>query len=138
MSDREVTAAIADASRDEHAPGHEPARRLASGAHFPLLYQRRPDDLKLNPQPGHAVYQAAQRQFGQEHVRWECQAKKPSALDFPVQPKAGAVTSSTALSRLLARRPVASCDYVFVHPQLCDKARRWLDARRESILACRA
>jgi hypothetical protein len=138
MSDREVTRAIVDAAHDQRAPGHEPARRLTGGGHFPLLYQRRPEDRQLNPQPGRAVYQAAQRQFGAENVRWECQAKKPGTLDFPVKTPAGGVISSTALSRLLARRPVASCDYVFVHPRLCDKARRWLDAHRESILACRA
>ncbi len=134
MTDNEVTAAFLAASRDVKLPGHDPARRLAKREHFKLMYQRHPDDLKLNLEPGKTVYQAACKQFGDENVRWDFQAAKGSAPDFPVQPKEGHITSSMAMSEPLNHLPAASFDYVFVNPTICDRARRWLESRRSDIL----
>jgi HD superfamily phosphohydrolase len=54
-TDNEVTAAILKASRDPSAPGHDPARRISRREHFKLIYQRHPDDVKINKEPGKAV-----------------------------------------------------------------------------------
>ena len=64
LTDNEVTAAYLQAAREEHDPGHEPARRLAQMKHFKILYQRHPDDIRINPESGTAIYEAARETFG--------------------------------------------------------------------------
>jgi uncharacterized protein len=134
MTDNEVTAAILEASRDEDAPGHDPARRIVNREHFKRVYERHPNDLKTTPEPGKAVYLAARREFGENNVRRDVEPGKGRAPDFPVKPKEGVITSSMALSEPLGKLPVASCDYVFVNPTVYTKARAWLDANRQKIL----
>jgi HD superfamily phosphohydrolase len=134
ITDNEVTAGTLSASRDPQSPGHDPARRIAKREHFKLFYERHPNDLKVNPQPGKAVFEAAKEEFGDENVRWDHQPAKGRAPDFPVMPKDGEVSSSMAMSDPLNHLPAASFDYVFVAPALRAKARAWLDENRRSIL----
>lgn len=134
VTDNEVTAAICKAARDRASAGHDPARRIASREHFKLFYSRHPDDLKINLQPGKAVYEAAKAEFGEENVRWDCESARVREPDFPVMPKDGPITSSMAISEPLNHLPAASFDYVFVNPTLRGKARAWLDAHRKDIL----
>jgi hypothetical protein len=61
ITDNEVTAWILKASRDAGSLGHDPARRIAKRERFKLFYSRHPDDLKINLQPGKAVYEAAKQ-----------------------------------------------------------------------------
>jgi HD superfamily phosphohydrolase len=133
-TDNEVTASILKASRDPAAAGHDPARRIAKREHFKLFYSRHPDDLKLNPEPGKAVFEAAKAEFGEENIRWDYQGAKGRAPDFPVMPKEGPIASSMTMSEPLNHLPAASFDYVFVNPSLRGKARAWLDANRSDIL----
>jgi HD superfamily phosphohydrolase len=134
VTDNEVAASILKAARDPTSPGHDAARRIANREHFKLFYQRHPDDLKINLQPGKAVYEAAKTKFGEENVRWDYQPAKGRAPDFPVMPKEGPIASSMAMSEPLTHLPAASFDYVFVNPTLQGKARAWLDAERQEIL----
>lgn len=134
ITDNEVTASILKASRDPALLGHDPARRIAKRQHFKLFYSRHPDDMKINLQPGKAVYEAAKGEFGDENVRWDHQPAKGRAPDFPVIPKEGPIASSMAMSEPLNHLPAASFDYVFVNPTLRGKARAWLDAKRSDIL----
>jgi HD superfamily phosphohydrolase len=134
ISDNEVTASILKASRDLASAGHDPARRIAKPEHFKLFYSRHPDDLKLNLEPGKAIYQAAKEEFGEENVRWDCLEGKSRVADFPVMPKDGPISSALDLSEPLLHLPAASFDYVFVNPSLRGKARAWLDAKRSDIL----
>jgi HD superfamily phosphohydrolase len=135
MTDNEVTASIMRASRTNGSPGHDPARRIAKREHFKLFYSRHPADLKINLQPGKAVYEAAKAEFGEENVRWDHQPAKGRAPDFPVSPKEGPITSSMAMSDPLNHLPAASFDYVFVNPSLRKKAQTWLDSNRKEILS---
>lgn len=134
ITDNEVTASILKASRDPASPGRDPARRIANREHFKLFYSRHPDDLKVNLQPGKAVYEAAKAKFGDEHIRRDYQPAKGRAPNFPVMPKEGPIASSMAMSEPLNHLPAASFDYVFVNPTLYGKARAWLDAQRQDIL----
>ncbi|NLE38974.1 MAG: HD domain-containing protein [Pirellulaceae bacterium] len=134
ITDNEVTVAISEAARDNKAPGHDPARRIAGREHFRLIYQRHPNDLKITLEPGKTVYLAAQREFGENNVRWDVQPAKGRAPDFPVFPKEGMIASSMAISEPLGKLPAASFDYVFVNPKDYSRARAWLDANREKIL----
>ena len=133
ITDNEVTTSIMEASRNPASPGHDPARRISKREHFKLFYQRHPDDLKINLQPGKAVYEAAKAEFGEENVRWDHQPAKGRAPDFPVMPKEGPIASSMAMSDPLTHLPAASFDYVFVHPTLRGNARAWLDANARTF-----
>ena len=134
LSDNEVTAAILAASRDATAPGHDPARRIAQRGHFKLIYQRHPNDLKITLEPGKAVVLAAAKKFGPENVQGDCEPGKAREPNFPVQPKEGPIASAMVLSEPLRQLPVASCDYVFVSPEVYPKARAWMASSREEIL----
>ncbi len=128
LTEREVTAAMVEAAHDVHAPGHDSASRFVNRDPFKLLYQRHPA-ARTQLQRGEAIYEAARKRFGAENVRRRCKIKEAGRLEFPVQTQEGCVVSSTAISEYLRSRPAASCDYVFVHPQLFEKARRWLAAQ---------
>ena len=135
ITDNEVLASIMQASQNPLALGHDPAHRIAKREHFKLFYERHPNDIKINLQPGKTVYEAARAEFGQENVRWDHQPAKGRSPDFPVKPKEGPIASSTAMSDPLSHVPAASFDYVFVHPELRGKARAWMDANRKEILS---
>lgn len=134
LTDNEVTAWILSASRDRDVHGHDPARRIANREHYKLFYMRHPEDMKVNLQPGRAVFEAAKQKFGEENVRWDHQPAKGRAPEFPVLPKEGPITSSTSISEPLNHLPAASFDYVFVNPALHKQARAWLDSSRLEIL----
>lgn len=133
-TDNEVTASILKASRDAASAGHDPARRIAKREHFKLFYSRHPDDLLVNRQPGEAVFKAACQKFGEENVRWDFQAGKGRAPNFPVMPKEGPVASSMDMSQPLSHLPEASFDYVFINPKMYRDARAWLETSRKDIV----
>jgi hypothetical protein len=52
-----VNISILEAARDASRAGHATARRIANHDHFKVLYQRHPEDVKVNPEAGRAVFQ---------------------------------------------------------------------------------
>jgi hypothetical protein len=116
------TFGILDAALDPAQEGHDAARRIAEHDHFKVLYQLHPDDMRVNPEAGKAIFEAAQAKFGAENVRrdWYTQKRQPTL--FPVLRKDGRITSAEQLSEVLQHLPVVDLDYVFIHPDLCPNA----------------
>jgi hypothetical protein len=83
ITDNEVTAAMASAAGDTTAPGHEPARCIMRREHFKVLYEGKPDDLELSPEPGKAVFYAAQERFGTGNVKHQSRPGSGGAKNFP-------------------------------------------------------
>jgi hypothetical protein len=135
MDDDRVAAACDEAARDGRAPGHDAARRMVDREPFKLVYRGRSGLAGPRRFPGRAVYQAARRRFGPASARWDSRTVKSGSLRFPVQLRDGSVALSTAVSRPLARPPAECVEYVFVDPKLAERARRWLDGRREVLAA---
>ena len=135
IDDDQVAAACDEAARDARAPGHEAARCLRDREPFKLVYCGRPRSAGPRRLPGRAIYEAAKRHFGPAGVRWNARSVKSGLLRFPVQLRDGSIALSTAVSRRLARPPTACVEYVFVDPRLADRARRWINERREVIVA---
>lgn len=48
MTDNEVLVEMQKAAYDENHPSHDPARRIIKREHFKVLYERNPNDLKIN------------------------------------------------------------------------------------------
>jgi HD superfamily phosphohydrolase len=134
MTDNEVLLEIQKAAYDNGHPAHEPARRITMREHFKVLYERNPNDLKVNTKAGAAVYNAACTEFGKENFRHDFYNKLNTAPDYPVLANDNRVLSSLSCSDILANLGAAAIDYVFVEPDLKAKAQKWLDKNRETII----
>jgi HD superfamily phosphohydrolase len=134
LTDNEVTAAISSAARDPQAPGHDPARRIATRDHFRVLYERHPDDIRINPEAGLAIFGAAQQRFGRDLVRHDRVRQESGAPDFPVKSKDGRIASSLAVSETLNRLEALSLDYVFVDRSILAEATEWLNDNRIALI----
>lgn len=133
-TDNEVMATLSQASRDPERPGHDAARRINSRQHFRVLYQRHPDDVRINPEAGKAVFDAACERFGPERCRRDRYSQRSGAPDFPVQTKDGRIASSLAMSQTLNQLEAVSVDFVFVDPEILVEARNWLELNRSTII----
>jgi hypothetical protein len=133
-TDNEVMAALSQASRNPENPGYDPARRINSREHFRVLYQRHPDDVRVNPEAGEAVFDAVCEQFGLKHCRHDRYSQRSGAPDFPVLTKDGRIASSLAMSQTLNQLEAVSVDFVFVDPKILDDARTWLQANRRAVI----
>ena len=134
LTDNEVTAALLKSARSKNSRGSLHAQRIVSRDHFKLLYQRNPADLEVNPEAGQAVFDALCAEFGSDCFRSDRYNQRGGAPDFPVKLRDGQVVSSLAQSEALNKIPVVSVDYVFAERSVLDKAKGWLDARRENIV----
>lgn len=134
MTDNDVLVAMAEASREPNHPGHEWASRIAERRHFRLLYQRNPADVIENPDAAEAVYDAAYSEFGKEKVRFDRYFQRGTPSDFPILTRDGRITSSILLSKVIPEIPVVAFEYVFVSPEVRERADDWLENNREKII----
>lgn len=135
MTDDEVNAAMRIAASDPKHPGYIPAHCIMRHCHFKLLYERDPQDAKLNSEPGAAIAMAAAREFGTDAVRYSKPKVKNVAIDFPVRGRDGRIQPAISVSETLSKLQPTAMEYVFIDPQLRAKAKSWLDRNRDSILA---
>jgi uncharacterized protein len=134
LTDNEVNAAIWRAATDSTQKGYKHAGRIVFHKHFKRMYNPSPDDRSTNPDAGQAVYKAAEIEFGPENVRYDRYAEKGVHSEFSVLTTSGEVVSSTSISEVLSGLPPAWLDCLFVERALLDKAKRWLDEHRASII----
>ena len=133
-TDNEVNACILAAASQANRPGHDAARRIVGHKHYKVFYQRHPDDVRVNPEAGRAVFEAACGKFGAENVRIDSYTQKREPVLFPVQRKDGSVVTAYKLSEVLQHLPVVAVDFVFIKPDLLDVATAWLREERERII----
>lgn len=134
VTDNEVASALLAASRDPQSPGHAAACRFTDRTHFRVLYLRHPDDVRVNPEAGEAVFEAAAAQFGVDRVRHDRYRQSGGAPDFPVLTKDGRIASSLAMSQTLNRLEAVSVDFVFVDPAILHDAQQWIEQNRQAII----
>ncbi len=134
MTDNEVTAAILMSAMDESMPGYTHASRIVNRQHFKVLYERTPEDVKINPEAEKAVFKALSAKFGDKYFRHDYYIQKGGAPDFPVRMRDDQIFSSLAISTALNTVPVVSIDYVFADRSILEKAKRWFEAKRETII----
>ncbi len=134
-TDNEIMAAILRAARQKESKGHAPARRITHRAHFKLLYERNPEDIKNNPAATETIHAKTVEEFGAENVRKDIKPAKRKGYDFPVLTHDDRIISSTKISETLNQTPPAVVGYIFIKPELLKKAQKWLNDNRESIIS---
>jgi HD superfamily phosphohydrolase len=133
-TDNEVTAALLAAAFDAGKAGHVHAQRIVQREHFKVLYARNPDDVKINPEAGDAVFDALGTRFGAEHFSHDRYHQNTGPPDFPVRLRDGQVASSFDVSETLNRLPIVSIDCVFADRSMLSEANKWLTANRTNIV----
>ena len=135
MTDNEVMAGLFAAARTEQrGPTHIHARRIVERQHFKVVYERNPEDVRVNPEAGRAVFGGLVEEFQPDYIRSDHYRQRSGAPDFPVRMRDDDVVSSLRVSETLNQLPVVSMDYVYVERSLYERARRWVDQNREQVI----
>jgi len=115
--------------------GHHAADCIMRHRHFKVLYERDPQDAKVNSNPGAAIAKAAELEFGPDAIRYSKPKVKDVAGDFPVRERDGRIRPAISVSETLSKLQPTAMEYVFVAPKLEAKAEDWKEQNREKILA---
>lgn len=116
-------------------PGSVHAERILKRDHFKLLYEKNPEDGRINPEASHKIYEECVSQFGQSNVRRDYYYKGASKINhFPVQRHDGSIESVLSLSKTLSQIPPFLVDYVFIESSLLEKATVWLKKCKNDII----
>ena len=134
LTDNEVMVALREAAVDSLRAGHDPACRILEREHFKILYKRSPSDLRRNPEPGRAVFEAAGERFTPADVRHDRYRPRSSSYNFPVLMNDDRLEPAASLSEVLVKLPPLGTDIVFIRPELEAEAKAWRDENLEQIL----
>lgn len=135
LTDDEVLAAMAAASRDSSYAGHEAADRIVTRKHFRHLYTPNRGDKERHEEPLEAVFRAAAAECGEEMVHKSDYTQSTAELGFPVLEPAGNVVSSHEISNVLHNIPIVDVGYILVAPEIAVYAIQWFGENKESILS---
>lgn len=133
-TDTEVMTAIRNAFYDKDHPGNHAASCILTRGHYRLFYRRVQEDVNINPDASREVYQVTCDKFGKDNLRLDKYSKNAGVLDFPVLTNENRIRSSWMLSQILHQIPPVGFEYVFIAPQLKEKALKWLEANRNEII----
>lgn len=134
MTDNEVNTVLRAAAFNKNAVGHTNAQRILSHQHFKVLYERNPQDIKLNSEPGVTIREAAMKEFGQGTIRYSKPGLKTVGSDFPVRARDGRIEPAISVSEALSKLKPSILEYVYVDPDVEPKAAKWLTSSRDKIL----
>ena len=105
-----------------------------SRAFSPLL-EAAPSDVQGGKlQPGKAIADAAEKEFGASSIRYDYIQPKAAAPIFPVITFDGNVDSSLKRSQILARMPEIGVDNVYCDPTIRPEAIKWREKNKSAIL----
>ena len=130
ITDNEVLVELRKAADDKNRPGHDAAKRFLRRGHFKMLYQLTFEDKRKNPDGLKDMYKAACDKFGKDQVVLDKVGKEARlGKSFPVWANDGSVPSLTE-SELLQNFPDIQVGYIFVAPDSCPAATRWLKSAK--------
>ena len=135
LTDNEVTVGLREVSLNPEHRAHHHAKRIIERNHFRLLWERNPNDLKINPTNApECIYEAVCEKFGAEFIRYDSYRQKGGSQFFPVRLKDGRISQSVELSDTLEKIPIVAIDFVFIDGDHLAEARKWLNEKRQEIL----
>lgn len=134
LTDNEVMTGIMEACRDPHTPGHESAKAIVERRHFRRIYEGNPTDKKVALNALSLIFEALSEKYGPNNVKMKSRNPKSEGRHFPVLTSSGQCESSTSLSETFQKMPVVSANNVYIHPDLRDEAKSWLDREKVRIL----
>ncbi len=134
LTDNEVNSALLDAAFCGDRLGREHARRIIRREHYKVVYERNPNDVRINPEAGKAIFEALVAKFGSAPFRHDRYPQRSGSPDFPVRMRDGSIVSSLAISETLNKVPVVSIDYVFADRTILGEAKKWLNNAKNDII----
>ena len=135
LTDNEVLAELARASKDPSSPGREAADRIVNRTHLRHLYTPTREDKANYGDPLAAVYEAVASKYGKDSIyRSEYTQSTPDSK-FPVHDAQGNVVSSHEISNVLPHVPIVDIGVILVAPEIVEDASKWLGSNKESILS---
>jgi len=135
ISDVEVLSAIRKAYENHQSAEHQLARRIQCREHYRRFYEAAPSDVEGGKlQPGKAIAQAAEKEFGAEQIRYDYIQPKAAAPIFPVLVFDGNIESSLQRSQILARMPEIGVDNVYCDKSIRPEAIKWREENKNTIL----
>lgn len=135
MTDNEVLTAMATASADNAAPGHDPAWRITRRRHFRKIYERNALDQRVHPNAVDRIAAALKSRFGEAAIRERVIPPKQQNIDFPILLDTGDISTSRSESTIYADFKPAAVGFVLVDPEKKKDARTWLAANKKTVLS---
>lgn len=134
LTDNEVMTDLLKAARDRDRKGHDPARRIVERAHYKVLYEWNQKDASQNPRIGRDVFDAAEKEFGKDAVRYDKLPPKSGKIDFLVLLRTGEPSFASTESSILDQIPPQKGEYVFIDPNRLKDAQKWLKTNFDRIV----
>ncbi len=135
ITDDEVLSALREAARTPSDDMKTLAERLLNRQHFRTIFEQVSTHKKRRPTIFSELLAFARSEFGLENVRYATYGPKSERNDFWVVTEDGSVESSLEVSDVIAKLPPIEFGYLFVAPELNDKARAKVEQRLEQLLA---
>ncbi len=133
-TDNDILVELVIAARDPSHKAHDPARRIVERDHFRLVYKRDPSDFKKNPEASSQIYEALGKKYRKKNVRFDEHTQTGGPQNFPVWVD-NKIISSIELSETLEKTPVAKVEYVFIEQELKEKAKKFISANHDQLIA---
>ena len=135
ISDVEVLSAVRKAYENRQSGQHQLARRIQCREHFRRFFEAAPLDVQGGKlQPGKAIADAAELEFGAPLIRYDYIQPTAAAPIFPVITFDGSIDSSLKRSQILARMPEIGVDNVYCDPTIRPDAIKWREKNKSTIL----
>ncbi len=133
-TDNFILNALTDHKYSKEPILNELADRIVNRRHFKMVYELNPVDFEKNNYASQLINKALCSEFDKGMVRYVRIPGKGGDVSFPVEESDGQVVTSLKKSQVLGKLPVTKVEFVYVHPDIEDKAKSWLSVNREDIL----
>ncbi len=133
-TDNEVISAMLSIAGDKSHPAHAHAERIVRRRHFKSIYRPAAEDRKFL-EPGRKIYEAASGKFGEQNVKHIQRTQDRRKSFFPVLIQGARISEAASEKETFSNIPLASCENVFVSPEMKEQADVWLSGKREEILS---
>ena len=138
-TDNEVLSDLLTIAIDKSHPAHLQATRIVYRRHFRSIYRSTAEDRKLSGfKPGRKIYEAACEKFNEENVKHVEKTQTRRISDFPILVQGARIAGAVSEKETFAGVPLASCEHVFIAPEIREEADDWLSQNRQRILSSAA
>jgi hypothetical protein len=147
LDDARVLTAMTDAARGDASTvtevARDAARRIVERRHFKVAWSRNKTDIERNVDAARLIYSALcdNGDFDPDLIRLDSYRKtgsrerKDRKDDFPVLQSDGSTVWASAISTVVENLPPVAIEYVFVAPEIRDRATTWLAKHKHDILS---
>ena len=128
-TDNEILTAMRKAMASPRHKLHQLARRALGREHFRTIYELVGAHKRRRPTVFEDLATAAKRKYGSDNVRTVHKGPQVEEKDFPVLTKQGGVVNSLEASTVIRDIPPLEVGFIFVHADMAQKARKWVDTQ---------